>query len=265
MITISLCGVVERRRAAGRRPRRAAPGRARRRSRRGRGARTRARTALSSRTMRDQSLPALRMLAVRAHRGRALAGSRAVAPSSPVRGERPRRQRGVEVRDAEAARVHVERDVDARGRAPPRRARCSGGSPRSPLRGHEMRDLQPHLGALAPCGSPPRPLGRAGVAPPRVRRVEAAPSSARRARSAPPRSRPAPARTRGRSSSPTRPASSDSRSSSLHLRAARARRPAGRRGRRVASRSWPFGTRLSTLTAGRAARAARSTRRPSST
>ena len=166
---------------------------------------------------------------------------------APARRRAPRRaapRRGSSARRCACA-CRTRRPAPRRARS--RRARCSGGSPRSRCAG---RDARP---AAAPrrshrCGSP---------RPPRRRRPRRACACASRrtapsapAPSAPPRSPPAPARTRARSSSPSAPSSSDSRSSTCISSSSAA--SAGRSARpSVASRSCPFGTRLSTLTAGR--------------
>ena len=215
--------------------------------------------------MRDQSLPALRIERCGRIASR-VAGSREDRREL-VRSarERPRRQRRVEVRQAEDARVHVERDVQPAVARASRRARSQRRLSSIPFRGTRCETCSRTLGARRRCGSPRRPRRAAPVvAAPRVRRVERrrrAPQSAVSSSSV----APAPARTRDRSSSPRRP-----------RRATRAAAPASRASSRASAGRSARPTRREPQLAvrheaehvdrrPRAVERARSTRRPSST
>ena len=207
--------------------------------------------SLSSSTMRDQSSPALRMLVYDA-----IASTASRRPSAlPIRSlreecGRDRASRGTSCRRGACA---CRRRCRARARLPARPGRCRRASRRCRC---AERGGRPAAGRrCARRSRSPRPRR------PRSRRRGSACASrtGRRDRAQTAQSEPSSSGDAARSAAysspvenPQAPCSSDS-SSSPRI-AASSSRDAGRSSRpTTASRSWPFGTRLATLTAGSAA------------
>ena len=161
-------------------------------------------------------------------------GRRAARPAAAgaPRARRAAARRGG--RSCRKPRVHVEGDVEPRRGGGVDQPRGSARPSSGPLRGMRCETCSRASAARRRADRLLHRLRRAGVAPPRVRRVDARRASRSRGRgsAAPPRSRRAPARTRVRSSSPRRPASSASLEQPLSSAATRRAGPAGPPGRR---------------------------------